>query len=518
MRFARGLKPSRVASASLTLAVVLGLFASACKSPDLRGPTVSVTAPFTPTATAEATAPVRPGPTLDPEFPGVGDEVIRIGVIADGDTGDTVTPHGQAAWLAMRVWAQAVNDSGGLGGREVEVVLIVADEFNHGAAIEEACRSNIFALVGSYARFDGDGLDVLNHDSCRLPDFPAAALSPDRRQSPVTFVSNPISNTVWQAGPARVLSERFPVGATAAGAVVPGSPETTGDAQREIEAFTAGGFTFVSQTGVEGPDADYDALASELSEARIQSLTWTAEPGRLPALLNALNALADQPILDPESTPEEPADPESTPEEPAPEESTEGDTPEDDAEEQGIGFDLGALFPVEPDFVHCSSGCYSHGWAGEAGDLELDIWVSITMLPFEEPGQNVELVEYLSYLNQVDPEAGPSLIGLSSWASARLFEDAVTKALFRSGGGLTRELVIEAAETITEWNGLGLHGPTNPADGIPSPCFVMVSPTPGGGWVRRHPLAPGTMDCDENNLVALVESATLGTSGAQPES
>ncbi|MCY4036848.1 MAG: hypothetical protein OXF64_05305, partial [bacterium] len=78
-----------------------------------------------------------------------------------------------------------------------------------------------------------------------------------------------------------------------------------------------------------------------------------------------------------------------------------------------------------------------------------------------------------------------------------------------------RELVIEAARTIPAWDGRGLHGLTNPAEGIPSACFILVSPTPSG-WIRRHPATPGTMDCDPDNLVDLVESATLGLDPGRP--
>ena len=140
------------------------------------------------------------------------------------------------------------------------------------------------------------------------------------------------------------------------------------------------------------------------------------------------------------------------------------------------------------------------------------------MLPFEEPGDNVELVRYVLFLREeVDEEAEVDLIGLSSWASALLFEEAVNRAMFTSGGGLSREQVIESARTITEWDGRGLHGPTNPAEGIPSSCFLLMSPTPSG-WIRRHPATQGTMDCDPDNLVELVESATLGIDPSRSDS
>ena len=509
----------RFATAPFVLTVALALVVAGCKTPDLQGPVVSSPELATPTPTPEPQDTVVPGPTAEPVRSGVSDDVIRIGVIADSSTGNPVTGGSEAAWLAMRAWAQAVNSSGGLGGRDVEVVLFDANVFDHRAAIQEACESDIFALVGSYALFDGDGVDLLNDESCLLPDFPAAALSPARRSSPVTFVSNPISNTVWQAGPAQYMSERFPAAAAAAGTVVLDLPVSFYRAQRDIEAATAGGFSYVFEATADVIDEDYDALIYAMLEAGALGITWSADSSRLMELLQArANLFAQLPTFDF-------SDSEGEEEFPAPEgdasvadaadsaEAAETDEVEPTAEAQEVPIDEEADAEEPADgltFVLCGADCYSQSWAAEVAELASDLWVSIGMLPFEEPGDNVELVRYVLFLREeVDEEAEVDLIGLSSWASALLFEEAVNRAMFTSGGGLSREMVIEAARTITEWDGRGLHGPTNPAEGIPSPCFLLMSPTPSG-WIRRHPATPGTMDCEPDNLVELVESATLG--------
>ena len=510
MRLARFL---RFATAPFVVTVALALVIAGCKTPDLQGPVVSSPELATPTPTPEPQDTAVPGPTAEPIRSGVSDEVIRIGVIADSGTGNAVTGGSEAAWLAMRAWAQAVNSSGGLGGRNVEVVLFDANVFDHRAAIQEACESDIFALVGSYALFDGDGVDLLNDESCLLPDFPAAALSPARRSSPVTFVSNPTSNTVWQAGPAQYLSERFPIAAAAVGTVVLDMPESFYRVQRDIEAATEGGFNFVFEATADVIDQGYDVLASAMLEANVLGITWSADRNRLMELLQARADLYEQlPTFDFPAPEEESVDASD-----AGSDEADGGEPSADPEvelQEGEEVDEPADGPT---FVLCGADCYSQSWAAEVAELGSDLWVSIGMLPFEEPGENVELVRYVLFLREaVDEEAEVDLIGLSSWASALLFEEAVNRAMFSSGGGLTRELVIESARTITEWDGRGLHGPTNPAEGIPSPCFMLVSPTPSG-WVRRHPATQGTMDCDPDNLVELVESATLGVDPSRSE-
>ena len=517
----------KLAVAPLALTVALALAVAGCKTPDLDGPVVSRPSLATPTPTVEAEIPETPGPTAEPEAPGISDDVIKIGVIADASEGNAVTGGSESAWLAMRAWAQAVNSTGGLGGRDVEIVLFDSNVFDHRAAIQEACDSDIFALVGSYALFDGDGVDLLNDESCRLPDFPAAALSPARRESPVTFVSNPTSNDLWQAGAARFLSERYPQSSAALGTVVLDLPVAFYRAQRDIEAATAGGFGFTFQATADVVGEDYDALASALLEANARGIFWSADSQRILELLTAWESLMDQLPTFPLGAPAEDSagttdgEAEAAPEEdltPVPEEGTDpeaDDTPIEPVEDVTVIEEepTGGEF-----FVLCSTDCYSQSWVELAGELETNIWVSIGLLPFEEPGDNVELVRYVLFLREeVDEEAELELIGLSSWASALLFEEAVNRAMFASGGGLTRELVIEAAGTITEWDARGLHGPTNPAEGIPSPCFMLVSPTPSG-WIRRHPTTQGTLDCDPDNLVQLVESATLGIDPSRRDS
>ena len=394
MRLARFLKN---ASAPLALTVALALAVAACKTPDLQGPVVSSPELATATPTPEAVPTVEAGPREDAPISGVSDESIRIGVIADGSSGNAVTGGSEAAWLAMRAWAQAVNSSGGLGGRDVEVVLIDTNVFDHRAAIREACESDIFALVGSYALFDGDGVDLLNDESCRLPDFPAAALSPARRESPVTFVSNPTSNVLWQAGPAQYLSERFPAAAASVGTVVLDLPVAFYRAQRDIEAATAGGFDFAFQSTAEVVGEDYDALVSAMLEAGVLGISWSADSSRLMQLLEARARLYEQlPTFDFPAPEEEPA---ATLEE-DPAEANEVDSaeaskgePAAEAEGEPLGEEGEPLdgevveeeSPDGPTFVLCSADCYSQSWAAEVADLGSDLWVSIGMLPLRSP-------------------------------------------------------------------------------------------------------------------------------------
>jgi len=500
---------------ALALFVALALLAVACDKPNLEGPVVSAPAVPTPTPLSADGVNGLGGGSLEPTTPGLSDELIRLGVVADIaglNEDNAVTSGSEAAWLAMKAWEVSVNERGGLAGRNVEVVLFDANVFDHRGAVREACASDIFALVGSYALGDGNGVDLLNAPSCRLPDFPAAALSPDRRESEVTFVSNPTSNLIWNAGPAQYLQQRFGQATNAVATVILDLPVAFYQAQREIEAATSAGYVYVHQATADVVDQDYDDLALELQSSGAQAVSWTADGQRMLQLLDAwvrLDNVVDSVLnngvaVDAGSVDAGSVDAGSSSAGAAGDatgDST-GDATGDDDRQNEPG-NSGVLF-------QCGADCYSQDWAEPAGQLSEDVWVSINMLPFEEAGHNVELVRYVLSLRELaNPDAELNLVGLSSWASALLFEEAVNRARFLSGGGLTRELVIEAANTITEWDGQGLHGLTNPAEGLPSSCFMLVTPTTSG-WIRRHPATAGTMDCESDNLVELTESATLG--------
>ena len=239
--------------------------------------------------------------------------------------------------------------------------------------------------MGSYALFDGDGVDLLNDGSCLLPDFPAAALSPARRDSPVTFVSNPTSNTVWQAGPAQFLSERFPDAAGAVGTVVLDMPVAFYRAQRDIEAATSGGFNFAFQATAEVIDEDYDALAAAMLEANILGISWSADRNRLMELLLARAHLFEQlPTFDLPATEEDPtSQPEEEPvdtSEAGTDEAGEGEPTADPEVEPQEGEAVEE--PADgPTFVLCGADCYSQSWAAEVAELGSDLWVNIGCSP-----------------------------------------------------------------------------------------------------------------------------------------
>ena len=162
-----------------------------------------------------------PVPTTEvPEWqdePGITEDVITVGVIYDVGVDPVSDQLALSAVQAVQAWATATNREGGLATRSVEVLPIPTRPLlaDHGEAIDIACNSGVFALVGSAALFDADGVDQLAGAGCSLPDFPSIASSTERLNSPVTTVSNPITSNVWQAGWASYWLQARPEAASA---------------------------------------------------------------------------------------------------------------------------------------------------------------------------------------------------------------------------------------------------------------------------------------------------------------
>jgi hypothetical protein len=449
----------------LPLLVLMALLAGACRNPEVPAielpPTASPTAVPTPTpSTAFATA--TPAPFEDE--PGLTAGVMRVAVIADGDTPDLAADGSESVWQAIEAWAETVNDRGGLANRSIEISRIDSAVLRSADAIDLVCNGDFFAIVGSVSLIDDEGLSQLRSPDCRLPDFPAQASSLARLESSTTFVSNPVTASTWNAGFARYFADAHPEGAAAAATVLVNFRTLVVGGEQMIEATSAQGYNFVYRPVVEF-GADYEAIAQDIVQAGARSLTWRNNSRDLMTLLAALDAIQS---------------------------------------------------PRTFDFINCGLRCYDQAWVEEAGeDLADGVSVWLPTLPREEADLNAELLRYLSTLQDLYPDsAEPSGLGVLAWSAALLFEEAVNRAV---GAGtaeydpnaLTRAGVINAASTITEWTAHGLHGPSNPAEGTPSACFLVVTRV-DGAWQRTYPTRRGAFDCDVANLVELEVTAGAG--------
>jgi hypothetical protein len=397
-------------------------------------------------------------------------DTIRIAVVADVTSGEIGEQIFLPAWQGIDAWATAVNQFGGLAGRRVEVEFIDSAVVDHAEAIQTVCNGDFFALVGSQALFDGDGVEALDSPACGIPDFPAAAYSTARRSSDVTFLPNPLLNDIVQVGPAAVLAALDPLAAEATATFFTGLPVFDVEVERALEGALSVGYEFVYDPTVDFDD-EFGPVVEAMADLDVSAVQWIGTGQRLADLLTAVDATAA----------------------------------------------VGGVPTVDLAFVNCSTLCYSSA-IENLGAAAAGVTVWMPHIPLDEVESNAELTAYQFWLNVSagDDEARePHPAGVAAWAAGRLFEAAVHRAIGQgtaseNNGRLTRDAVIAAARTLSSFQANGLYAePSNPAAGVPTPCFVLVRWS-GSRWERLHPTLEGTADCSPSNLFLLEDTTDLG--------
>jgi len=459
----------RRAAVAICILVALALAATACGDPQvpiarstnaelLRATSepVEPTATPLPTPTAEPTPEPGDEPTATPQAivqPGLTEDTVRLAVIFDNETQGTADELFRDAWLGMQAWANQVNDNGGLGNRFVELVPIDSLLFDHRSALEEACRGDFFAIVGSQSLGDGEGAELLGTDQCNLADFPGQVFGPRRAASPVTILSNPFLNDIRQAGPARYLVDTFPEASANLGLLRYFELDLEVANERQREMLIAQGMEVVFELPVELEEDPADRIVQRWEELGAESLVWVADPGRLIELLEA--------------------------------------------------------FEEPPAFVLCDWGCYSQQFLLDGGEAVEGVYTWIAHSDFESPNARGDLFLYRANLLAVAPEAGWSEVGLQSWMAGRLFEASFNTLLEVEPELPTREQLIEVSQQIDFYTANGVLSATNPGGGQPTPCFVLMQ-VRDGRWLPAYPEPPRDLDCEESNLYELVTSRSLG--------
>ncbi|MBT95702.1 MAG: hypothetical protein CL431_07030 [Acidimicrobiaceae bacterium] len=393
---------------------------------------------------------------------GLTDESIRIAVIADGPNEYLNDSEGLSVWQSVEAWAESVNRSTKLAGREVIVDRIDAATFRHVEAIDTAFQGNYFAIVGSFAVNDSDGLDLLQSPDCLLPDFPASTFSLRRLYSGQTFQSNPVAGVTSNAGWASYFAQDSPSASQNASILLPELPSIVLAGERLLESATAQGLEF-SYSPIYEIESDFESEAEALLRSSSESLIWATSGGELLRFLETLQR------INPDKT-----------------------------------FD----------FISCGQRCYNPDWVLSAGLRGQGVSVWLPHLPIEEAELNDELLRYLFFMNVAHgSDSKPTAAGIAAWSAALLFEEAVSRSVGANSASykpdnLSQESVIVAAESITFWDARGLHGISNPADAIPSSCFVIMT-LDDGLWEREFPRRPGELSCEENNLVELKATTNL---------
>ncbi|MEZ5382249.1 MAG: ABC transporter substrate-binding protein [Microthrixaceae bacterium] len=386
-----------------------------------------------------------PGDAAGATAQGVTDDAIQVGTISD--SGFAGRPGlNQELFDAGKVFTEWCNAAGGINGRELKMVERDAKLTEYKQRITESCAED-FMLVGGGGVFDDTGQE--ERIGCMLPEIPAFQVSPQSRASDLIVNPIPAGLDEVQAGTLRYLGETFPDSTEKVGFLTGTIPSTVFiDAQLQDAAADLGWTTVYEAQYNPSGEASWTPFAQALKSAGVRGLVYSGEPENLAALQQAL---AD------------------------------------------IDYQL--------DWTLGGSNAVDQGFIDVGGEAVTGVYLPSLIVPAFLADENPATQEYLDlfaeYLPDGKSKAGLGYNAFSAWL---LFATAAGEC----GSDVTRTCVFEAAQNITEWDGGGLHGPTNPGENKQSRCNIVVEATPDG-FTTPDDFEPtdGLFNCNEANVVAL---------------
>ena len=148
----------------------------------------------------------------------------------------------------------------------------------------------------------------------------------------------------------------------------------------------------------------------------------------------------------------------------------------------------------------CTLSCYTSDFLEQGGDVVEGTYLWLWFLPFDENDTNDELAKFINAINDPFPAAWAA----GAWADGVLFEQAVTRIAERDGANaITRAALLSELSTFDNFDVNGWWANADLTDpNTTSECFVLMQ-VQNGAYARVHPTERGTMDCSEDNVVAV---------------
>lgn len=377
---------------------------------------------------------------------GVTDDTIQIGTITD--KGFASRPGlNQEMYDAAVAFAEWCNSLGGINGRELVVVDRDAAMLNYNAEVVEACDAD-FALVGGGAVLDDT--DNGAREACGLPNFPGYVVSRGAREAGLQVVAVPNPPGHIQIGPYRLIAENDPEVIDRMGIITASFGSVIDVRNDTVAAAEELGFEVVYSGEYDSlGESNWRPFAEAIRDADVQVFDFVGEPTYLGQLLIELD---------------------------------------------NIGY--------YPKYIVLNANFYDTNFLETSAEVAQNLTVRLQFTPLELADENPATADYLTLLEEFNPDGKAALLGMQALSSLLLFAQSAAAC----GADLTRECVLEQARTVTEWTGGGLHAPQNPAEDVPSSCFLSIAMTPDGFVIDEDltQATDGIFNCDDDNR-AVVE-------------
>jgi ABC-type branched-subunit amino acid transport system substrate-binding protein len=379
--------------------------------------------------------PAEDGLELGDSDVGVTADTIKI---ASGDDAGFAGAPGLNKEItdAMRAMVDTCNELGGINGRQIELSYYDAAITNVVNAMTQACQDGNFMVVGQ-----GWSLDSVQEEvrlGCELASVPTYSVSAAFAHAPLMAQAVPNPADRLPASIAAHLSALYPDIIADSATMYGNYAATIESTDKVVEVYPEYGFEFVAELEYSiGGEDDWTPFVLQLRNAGAQFLYFSG------SCIPNFQAFMQTAAVN------------------------------------------GVELVTQSDANFYEDKCADANTDGAMDDLH----VRMAFIPFEERDQ-VKAVD--DFLTIVEGAGGsPSLLGMQGTSSFLLWATAADAC----GAELTRACVIEEIKAIGEWDGGGMHAPTNPGANEPPACGLVLKLV-GTEYVRVYPEEPGTFDCD----------------------
>lgn len=369
------------------------------------------------------------------DVPGVSADTIKIAVISD--RAGVVKFPTISIEESMKAFVGFCNDFGGINGRKLELTTIDSELFKHLEATREACNAGVFAVVGSGSVTDNAGAQALL--DCGLIEVAGYTVTAAKSLSDNVYAPIPNPTDAINMGPARYVKKKYPDAVKKAAIIHSGIEAIDVQADRIVTSYTEEGYDFVYNKTTEALQPTYTSEVKAMQDAGVEYVTMVSATSEVQKLLRDMKTQGFEPEV----------------------------------------VDLGQQY-YDPDLLE---------EPGAEGAI-----VQLNTIPFEEADDSPALQAYLAAYDKVGGDTPePSSLGVQAYSAGLLFATAAKAA----GPDLTRDKVVEELKKIKEWDGGGLHYPTDPGDRKVNTCF-MYDVVKGGKFVRLYPEKATEFDCSDD--------------------
>lgn len=343
----------------------------------------------------------------------------------------------RGAVAGTQAFAAYQNSRGGVFGRKL-VVKTADDRLDGGQnrAHVAALSKEVFAFVGSFSVTDEGGVEELEANG--VPDV-SFALSRSRQRLATNFSPQPLAPG-WRLGPLNYFKEKFGEAVTKKVAGFYTDVASARDAYNgQRAAATATGWEYVYERPLSTAESNYTTDALRMRERGAQAIFMSSDVTNIARMAKAI-------------------------------------------EQQGVELTL-------PNYNANAYDARFIELAGSAAEGAL-IDQMVNMYLGEDREQIPEIGLFLTWMKKAAPGVQPDLFAAFSWASGRLF----VQALEAAGPSPTRAGLLGELSKIDDFDANGMLAPAGPASKRPPSCFIIIKVV-GGRFVRADP--PTGMICDK---------------------